>query len=179
MSHYTYLGAAVSAPSFILTPTKEGDGFSSLFEAYAAAFPPGSPEATNKTAFAKAVCAANGVPYRSRDIDAWVFALSGKRFPYNPKDNPAMYGGVPTVGWAYFGEGNMIKLPNFPRPGLPGASSADGKAASQSAGSGEDSWWTSPWVIGGVTVAALIAVAAFGQKKEKSLPSVPVTRWTA
>jgi hypothetical protein len=114
MSHYHHMGAVTSSVPFVDTPTAEGDGFKSLLAAYKSAFPVG----TTETDFAKAVCAANGIPYTVTAIERWIFGLSGKRHPFSSKENPGMHGGPKNVGYAYFGAGNRIKLPNIPRPGI-------------------------------------------------------------
>mgnify|MGYP003351431298 CR=1 FL=1 len=51
--------AATSSVSFVLTPTLERDGWSSLLAAYKSAFPAG----TSEEAFARAVTKANGIAY--------------------------------------------------------------------------------------------------------------------
>jgi hypothetical protein len=99
--------------AFKPTPTREGDTFETLFNAYRGAFPAG----TTLQSFVQQLLRANNVRYSTPAIEAWIFGLSGKRFPFNPKNNPGMYGGPKNVGWAYFGEGNIIQLPDFPRPG--------------------------------------------------------------
>lgn len=161
MSHYHHLGAVTSSVPFVDTPTAEKDGFASLLAAYKSAFPVG----TSERDFAKAVCAANGIPYTVTAIERWIFGLSGKRFPFSAKENPGMYGGPKNVGYAHFGAGNRIKLPNIPRPGVnPPAASPPvdpvlpvDPITQQSAE--ETPWWKSPWVIG-AGVCAVIAVVS-------------------
>lgn len=167
MGHYNYLGAAAPV-SFVPTPTKEGDGFSELFAVYAGAFPEGSPERINSAAFARALCAANGVPYKTAAVESWIFGLSQKRRAFDSKNNPGMYGGPKGVGWAYFAEGNTIKLPDFPRAGLPVVGKEEGKAAGASTGGeGEEPWWASPWVYGGAAVALIAFVSLYDPKKKR------------
>ena len=159
MSHYHHMGAVTSSVPFVDTPTAEKDGFASLFAAYKSAFPVN----TSVTDFAKAVCAANGIPFTTAKIEAWIFGLSGKRLPFSAKDNPGMHGGPKNVGYAHFGAGNRIKLPNIPRPGVnPPAGSPPVDPVlpvdlieQQSAE--ETPWWKSPWVLG----AGVCAVIAF------------------
>jgi hypothetical protein len=159
MSHYHHMGAVTSSVPFVDTPTAEGDGFKALLAAYKSAFPVG----TSERDFAKAVCAANGIPYTVTAIERWIFGLSGKRHPFSAKENPGMYGGPKNVGYSYFGAGNRIKLPNIPRPGVnPPAGSPPVDPVlpvdlieQQSAE--ETPWWKSPWVIG----AGVCAVIAF------------------
>jgi hypothetical protein len=165
MSHYDYLGATTSSVPFVLTPTLEKDGFDSLFAAYKSAFPAG----TTVVDFAKAVCAANGVQYRTANIEAWVFGLSGKRFPFSSKNNPGMYGGPKNVGYAYFGEGNKIMLPDIPRAGLPvPVTPVEVKVETPPATppppppAPEAPWWKSPWVLGGGALAVVALVAVLG-----------------
>jgi hypothetical protein len=118
VSYIRGLGAVASSVPFVSTPTLEGDGFSSLYAAYKSAFPAG----TSLTDFTKAICAANGIPYSVPSIEAWIFGLSGRRQKLvtsgSPPNNPGSYGGPKGVGWAYFGAGNRIMLPNIPRPGV-------------------------------------------------------------
>jgi len=177
MQHYD-LGAVTSTVPFVDTPTAEGDGFKSLLAAYKSAFPPGtfSPvPATAEMEFAKAVCAANGIRYTITAVEDWIFGLSGKRHTFVKSNSPEFYiserGAKPSlvpsrlkgVGWAYFGAGNRIKLPNIPRPGVnPPAGSPPVDPVlpvdlieQQSAE--ETPWWKSPWVIG----AGVCAVIAF------------------
>jgi hypothetical protein len=105
---------ALSAKSYVLTPTLEGDGFASLFAAYKSAYPAG----TTVQAFMKDICAANGIAATVPAIEAWIFGMSGRRLPFVAKDNPGMYGGPKNVGWSHFAAGNRIKLPDVPRPGV-------------------------------------------------------------
>jgi hypothetical protein len=111
MSYVFGLGAVTASVPFVSTPTLEGDGFASLFNAYKAAFPAG----TTVTDFAKAVCAANGIRFTVAAIEGWIFGLSGKRFTFSASNNPGLGVGV---GFAFFGAGNRILLPNIPRPGV-------------------------------------------------------------
>ena len=166
MHHYD-LGAVTSAVPFVDTPTAEKDGFASLFAAYKSAFPAG----TTLTDFAKAVCAANGIPFKTADIEKWIFGLSGKRLPFSAKDNPGMHGGPKNVGYAHFGAGNRIKLPNIPRPGIsppagaPPVTPVD-PITSQSAE--ETPWWKSPWVLGAGTLAIIAFVSMSGDEDAKT-----------
>lgn len=114
MSYVYGLGAVAPSVPYVPTPTLEGDGFQSLFNAYKSVFPAG----TTVTSFAKAICAANGISYTVPAIESWIFGMSGRRFPFDPKNNPGMYGGPKNVGWAHFAAGNVIKLPDIPRPGV-------------------------------------------------------------
>ena len=170
MYHYD-LGAVTSAVPFVDTPTAEKDGFASLFAAYKSAFPAG----TTLTDFAKAVCAANGIPFKTADIEKWIFGLSGKRLPFSAKDNPGMHGGPKNVGYAHFGAGNRIKLPNIPRPGVnPPAGSPlpvdpvtpVDPITSQSAE--ETPWWQSPWVLGAGALAIVALVSMSGDEDAKT-----------
>lgn len=163
MSHYDYLGATTSAPTgsvpFVLTPTLEKDGFDTLFAAYRSAFPAN----TTVVDFAKAICAANGIPYKTANIEAWIFGLSGKRNPFDPKNNPGMYGGPKGVGYAHFGAGNKIMLPDVPRPGLPGPAPVappEAPKAEAPAPVASAPWWKSPWVLGGGAIAIVALVAS-------------------
>ncbi len=168
MSHYDYarparpaLGAVTSAAPFVSTPTAERDSFESLFAAYKSAFPAG----TTVVDFTKAVLAANGIPYRVANIEAWIFGLSGKRLPYSEKDNPGKYpGGPKNVGWAYFGAGNKIMLPDIPRPGVnppPATTPTPAPVPPPPPLVVEQApWWKSPWVLGG-SALALVALVAF------------------
>lgn len=113
MSYVFGLGSTSTVP-FVSTPTLEGDGFQSLYAAYKSAFPAG----TTLTDFTKAICRANGVTYSVPAIEAWIFGLSGKRYPFISSNNPGMYNGPKNVGWSFFGAGNKIMLPDIPRPGL-------------------------------------------------------------
>jgi len=168
MGHYHLGEAAASAQktplgiSYVSTPTLERDGFHSLFAAYKGAFPAG----TSVTTFRKAIVAANGVRDTVPAIEAWIFGLSKKRFPFDAKDNPGMNGGTKNVGWSHFAAGNRIMLPDLPRPGvtppepLPGPSldRSDLKQPEQTAREEQTPWWQSPVVLG---VGALALVAAF------------------
>jgi len=173
MNHYHHMGAVTSSVPFVDTPTAEKDGFASLLAAYKSAFPVG----TSETDFAKAVCAANDISFTVTAIEDWIFGLSGKRFPPVKNNSPEFFisqrganpSRVPTrlkgVGFAHFGAGNRIKLPNIPRPGVnPPAGSPPvdlvlpvDPITQQSAE--ETPWWKSPWVIG-AGVCAVIAVVS-------------------
>ena len=169
MHHYD-LGAVTSTVPFVDTPTAEGDGFKSLLAAYKSAFPVG----TSERDFAQAVCAANGIPFTVAKIEAWIFGLSGKRLPFSAKDNPGMHGGPKNVGYAHFGAGNRIKLPNIPRPGVnPPAGSPPvdpvtpvDPITSQSAE--ETPWRKSPWVLGAGTLAIIAFVSMSGDEDAKT-----------
>jgi len=145
-------------PVFVPTPTLEQDGFQSLYDAYRGAFPAG----TTVPQFRKAVLAANGISDSVGAIERWIFGVSGKRFPFDSKNNPGLYAGGPkNVGWSYFGQGNVIKLPDFPRPGL----STPEVPAVQPALSVKDSN-AMLWVVG-VGGALWLLVLALGGKKKK------------
>jgi len=186
MSHYHHMGAVTSSVPFVDTPTAEKDGFASLLAAYKSAFPSGTFSPVQLTAemeFAKAVCAANGIPYTITAVEDWIFGLSGKRHPFVKNNSPQYWlsdkntntSRVPTrlkgVGWAYFGAGNRIKLPNIPRPGVnPPAGSPPvdpvlpvDPITQQSAE--ETPWWKSPWVIG-AGVCAVIAVVSMSSDED-------------
>lgn len=177
MGHYHLGEAAASAQktplgvSYVSTPTLERDGFDSLFAAYKGAFPAG----TSVTAFRKAIVAANGVRDTVPAIEAWIFGLSKKRFSFDSKNNPGMYGGPKNVGWSYFAAGNRIMLPDLPRPGVtppaPAPSTAP-SASTEKPGDVADSkpapWWQSPVVLGAgalALVAAFVAVSDDGAKE--------------
>lgn len=98
--------------SFVKTKTRENDTWDTLFARYKGAFPSG----TTVAQFAKAVASANGVAYTTNAVEKWIFGLSGKRFAYDPKNNPGMYGGPKGVGWSYFGQGNEVLLPDVSEP---------------------------------------------------------------
>jgi hypothetical protein len=177
MAHYDYahqgLGAVTSSVPFVSTPTAERDGFASLFEAYKSAFPPG----TSLVDFTKAIVAANGIPYRTSSIEPWIFGMSGKRFPYNAKDNPGMYGGPKNVGWAHFAAGNKIMLPDIPRPGVnpppaaipsPAAIPPPPSPSAPVTVTEQAPWWKSPWVLGGGAVALVALVALVGSGDDTS-----------
>jgi hypothetical protein len=167
MSHYHHLGAVTSSVPFVDTPTAEGDGFKSLLAAYKSAFPVG----TTETDFAKAVCAANGIPFKTADIEKWIFGLSGKRLPFSTKDNPGMHGGPKNVGYAHFGAGNVIKLPNIPRPGVnppagsPPVTPVD-PVTQQFAE--ETPWWKSPLVLGAGALAIIAVVSMSSDEDAKT-----------
>lgn len=166
------------AVSYVPTPTLERDTFESLFAAYKNAFPAG----TSVQAFAKAVCAANGIPYSTAAIEAWIFGLSGKRFAFDAKNNPGMYGGTKNVGWAHFAAGNVIKLPDYPRAGLEPVSVQvpDVQSALLVRDRNVMLW------VAGAGVGLWLLVAALGKKQKgrkttasSSASSSPsVTRWT-
>jgi len=182
MSHYHHLGAVTSSVPFVDTPTAEKDGFESLFAAYKSAFPSG----TKLEDFNKAVCAANGIPYTITAVEDWIFGLSKKRFPFVKNNSPQYYISkkntqpslVPTrlkgVGWAHFGAGNRIKLPNIPRPGVnPPAGSPPVEpvlpvdpVTQQSAE--ETPWWKSPWVIGAGALAIVAVVSMSSDEDAKT-----------
>ena len=143
--------------NYVNTPTFEGDNWASLFAAYKHAFPAG----TTQTAFAQAVCKANGVSYTTKAIENWIYGISGKRMPLVANNTPAMYGGPVNVGWAYFGEGNVIKLPDVQRfaPGVVKPTTPPVMAVKDN----KVLWW-SALAAGGIW---LLAVVGGGKKKPK------------
>lgn len=99
---------------WVLKTTRENDDFFSLFAAYRAALPPGA----TPLDMAQTAASENGqTRFSAKDIDAWVFSVSGKRRPFVSSDNPGKFGGPPGVGWAVFRAGNQIRLPDIPRAG--------------------------------------------------------------
>jgi len=160
------LGAVSSSLQFVLTPTAEGDGWTTLLAAYRTAFPAG----TNTVDFARAICAANNIPFRTSAIEPWIFGLSGKRMPFSASDNPGMHGGPKNVGYAFFGEGNMIMLPDMPRldgkrPKKPGAEApATVTPPPPPPAADEGPNWL---LIGGIGLIAALAFAASSDKKKK------------
>jgi hypothetical protein len=163
MSYILGATTVTSSLPFVLTPTAEGDGWTTLLAAYRTAFPAG----TTETAFARAVCAANGIPFTTAAIEAWIFGLSGKRLPFSAADNPGKYGGPKNVGYAFFGEGNMIKLPDMARLDGKGPKkpSADVLVPpSPTVRSEEGPNWL---LIGGIGLLAALAFAATADKKKK------------
>ena len=137
MHHYHYsLGAAEGAQKtatgveYVLTPTAEQDGFESLFAAYRAAYP----TSMTLTSFTQELCRVNGISFSIPGIERWVFGKSGQRFSFVPNDSPqfeltkqgrAVPADLKGKGWAHFGAGNMILLPNIQR--------ADGKTPGRKA----------------------------------------------
>jgi hypothetical protein len=167
------------AVSYVLTPTLEKDGLDSLFAAYKGAYPPG----TDITSFTRQLVAANGVPYSAAAIDNWVFSLSGKSYAKvtsgTPPNNPGSYGGATNRGWAYFAAGNLIKLPDFPRAGLPVPTPDPAPAAPPALRVPDQSAML--WVVG-AGLALWLVVGVLGKKKSSKSSSsgggTTITRWT-
>lgn len=168
----TYVLGADTSPAktplgiaYIPTPTAEKDGFKSLFAAYKAAYPAG----TTETAFAQELCRVNGLRLRTADVEAWIAAKGGGRYPFSATNNPGMHGGPKNVGYGFFREGNMILLPDIPRADgkgpkrpeapPPAGEREDGKADTASAST------TNWWLVGGIGVLVL-AIAAAGREKK-------------
>jgi hypothetical protein len=107
--------AASAIVAFKDTPVLEGDGWHTLVPAYRAGFTSGA--STN--AIVEAIAKANNVAYTTNAIENWIFGMSGRRLPFSPAENPGMHGGPKNVGYAFFRAGNVIKLPDIPRSGLP------------------------------------------------------------
>jgi hypothetical protein len=165
---------------YVLTPTLERDGFDSLYAAYKSAFPAG----TSRVDFAKAIVAANDIRYTVPAIEAWIFGMSKKRFDFNAKDNPGMYGGTKNVGWSHFAAGNKIMLPDVARPGVtppappappaptppapspsfpgPATTSEDLKTPEQTP------WWQSPVVLGAGALAVVAVLFVAGDDEGKT-----------
>lgn len=164
----TYVLGATPSVRYVPTPTAERDGFASLFFAYKAAYPAG----TSESAFARELCRANGIAYKTADIEAWIEAKGGGRYPFAKSNNPGMYGGPKNVGWGFFREGNVILLPDIPRAdgkgpkrpeGPPPAGREDGKAGAQAASSS-----IAPLVIVGLIGLAIVAAR---RQKRGPLPA--------
>lgn len=146
--------AAVAIVPFVDKTTREQDGLASLSAGYKEGFTSGSSVAAMSEAIAKA----NGIPWTTPAVDAWVFSLSKKRFPFDAKDNPGMYGGQKNVGWAYFAQGNVIKLPDVTREGdrVDPAPAAALQVSTPS---------KMPLIVGGALLLVLL-IAAGGKKKK-------------
>ncbi len=155
----------ISSKPWVETRTREKDGFDTLFAAYRSAFPAG----TTVQDFGKTVFSQNnpGKGYTVKNVEEWIFRISGKRFPFDPRDNPhdaaAASGGasVPdNQGWSHFGEGNVILLPDVPRPGAgapppPATTTPPLRVPDQN-------------VMGYVALAAAALFLLLGLKKDKS-----------
>jgi len=201
--HYHYsLGADSSSQKtatgveYVLTPTAEQDGFDSLFSVYRAAYP----SSMTLSSFMNELCNVNGIPANLVGIERGIFAKSGKRFRFVASNSPqsvlqSRNKPVPDdlkgKGWAYFGEGNMILLPNVPRADgktprrsgpasspsttappapLPTPSPSTPTPASPSPQRQEEEtpWWQSPYVLGGAAfLLVAIALSMDDGKKKK------------
>ena len=201
--HYHYsLGADESTQKtatgveYVLTPTAQNDGFTSLFAAYRAAYPASMTEG----AFARELCRVNGVAFAIVDIERWVFGKSGERFRFVPGNSPqnalenkgrSVPDDLKGKGWAHFGEGNMILLPNIPRadgktpgaaPVLPPAPPALPPAPPVATlppsppvrtlppplkKAEEEPWWQSPYVLGGAAFLLVAVALTMDDKKKK------------
>jgi hypothetical protein len=150
--------AAVAIVPFVNKTTREQDGLASLSAGYREGFTSGSSVAAMSEAIAKA----NGIPWNTPAVDAWVFGLSKKRFPFDPKDNPGMYGGLKNVGWAYFAAGNVIKLPDVTRDG-----DRVDPAPVQTVAIPQQPSSKMPLIVGGAILLVLL-LAASGGKKNKA-----------
>jgi hypothetical protein len=109
--------AASAIVAFKDTPVLEGDGWATLVPAYRAGFTSGASDG----AIVEAIVKANDIAYTTNAIENWIFGMSGRRLPFSTRDNPGMHGGPKNVGYAFFRAGNVIKLPDIPRAGLPAA----------------------------------------------------------
>lgn len=148
--------AAVAIVPFVEKATRDGDDLAQLSAAFREGFASGSSVAAMSEAIAKA----NGVPWSTAAIDAWVFGISKKRRPFDPSNNPGMYGGLKNVGWACFAAGNVIKLPDVPR---------DGDVTLTTPTAVPPSSGISPLVVvGGFLLVGLVVMAAGGKKKSAS-----------